>query len=143
MADKKISQLNSVTTPLDGTEQIPIVQGGETKKVNSSEFISDFDNRATTIQVQGTYNVEWSAFSVRDITLLGNTILTQSNLPSSGGEKTIILYVIGDYSLTLPTTWQIKNGGTYDGVNGSQIVVQSWDNQSLNPNFYTVINNEQ
>ena len=83
MADKKISQLNSVTTPLDGTEQIPIVQGGETKKVNSSEFISDFDNRATTIQVQGTYNVEWSAFSVRDITLLGNTILTQSNLPSS------------------------------------------------------------
>lgn len=33
MADVKISALNSATTPLDGTETIPIVQGGETKKV--------------------------------------------------------------------------------------------------------------
>ena len=140
MADKKISQLNSVSLPLDGTEEIPIVQAGETKKVNSSEFISDFDNRATTIQVQGTYDVDWSAFSVRGITLLGNTILTQSNLPDIGEEKTIVLYIIGDFALTLPSQWQIKNGGTYDGVNGSQIVVQSWDNQPFNPNFYTVIN---
>ena len=140
MADKKISQLNSASLPLDGTEQIPIVQNGETKKVNSSEFLSDFDNRSTTIFVTGTYDVDWSAFSVWDITLTGNATLTQSNLPDTGEEKTIILYVIGDYSLTLPTQWQIKNGGTYDGVNGSQIVVQSWDNQPFNPNFYTVIN---
>lgn len=36
MADVKISALNSATTPLDGTETIPIVQGGETKKVSVS-----------------------------------------------------------------------------------------------------------
>jgi hypothetical protein len=33
MANVKISALNSATTPLAGTETIPIVQGGETKKV--------------------------------------------------------------------------------------------------------------
>ena len=38
MANKKISELNSATLPLLGTEQIAIVQGGETKKVATSEF---------------------------------------------------------------------------------------------------------
>lgn len=32
MADKKISQLNTATTPLVGTEVLPIVQGGQTVK---------------------------------------------------------------------------------------------------------------
>ena len=42
MADKKISQLNAATLPLAGTEQLAIVQGGETKKVSQSNlgFIS-------------------------------------------------------------------------------------------------------
>lgn len=34
MADKKISQLTSATTPLAGTEELPIVQGGSTVKVS-------------------------------------------------------------------------------------------------------------
>lgn len=33
MADKKISQLTSATTPLTGSEEVPLVQGGVTKKV--------------------------------------------------------------------------------------------------------------
>jgi len=37
MANVKISALNSAITPLDGTETIPIVQGGETKKVAVSD----------------------------------------------------------------------------------------------------------
>ena len=36
MADKKISELNVVSLPLSGTEEIPIVQNGETKKVLSN-----------------------------------------------------------------------------------------------------------
>lgn len=39
MADKKISQLNSAT-PLSGTELVPVVQGGETKKV-TAQAIAD------------------------------------------------------------------------------------------------------
>jgi hypothetical protein len=38
MADKKISELDFVTLPLAGTELVPIVQGGVTKKVASSNL---------------------------------------------------------------------------------------------------------
>jgi hypothetical protein len=35
MSDKKISQLTAATTPLAGTETLPIVQGGQTVKVTA------------------------------------------------------------------------------------------------------------
>ena len=38
MAEVKISALSSATTPLAGTELVPIVQGGVTKKVAASNF---------------------------------------------------------------------------------------------------------
>lgn len=38
MAEVKISELSSATTPLAGTETVPIVQGGVTKKVAVSEI---------------------------------------------------------------------------------------------------------
>jgi hypothetical protein len=41
MADKKISELDSASLPLAGTEIVPIVQGGVTKKVAVSEIGSD------------------------------------------------------------------------------------------------------
>ena len=40
MANKKISELISVTLPLAGTEEIPIVQGAETKKIAVSDLVS-------------------------------------------------------------------------------------------------------
>lgn len=38
MADKKISQLSSATTPLTGTEQLAIVQGGSTVKATAQDI---------------------------------------------------------------------------------------------------------
>lgn len=38
MSDKKISQLTAATTPLDGTEVLPIVQSGDTKKVANNDL---------------------------------------------------------------------------------------------------------
>ena len=139
MADKKISELNVVSLPLAGTEEIPIVQNGETKKVLSSEFLSSEDNNSLTQSITGTFNIDWDAYSNWELTITGNTTLTQTNIPTTGKEKTITIYVVGDFALTLPTEWVVKNGGTYDGVNGSQIVVQSWNNGQ----YYTFINNEQ
>ena len=136
MADKKISELNVVSLPLSGTEEIPIVQNGETKKVLSSEFLSSEDNNSLTQSISGTFNIDWDAYSNWDLTITGNTTLTQTNIPITGKEKPITIYVVGDFALTLPTEWVIKNGGAYDGVNGSQIVVQSWNNGQ----YYTVIN---
>ena len=40
MADAKISQLTGVTTPLAGTEVLPIVQSGSTKKVTVDQMIA-------------------------------------------------------------------------------------------------------
>ena len=50
MADKKISQLTGATTPLAGTEELPLVQGGATKKVAASNFLLPGDIGST---VQG------------------------------------------------------------------------------------------
>lgn len=42
MADLKISQLTGATTPLAGTEVVPLVQSGATKKVAVSDLVSGF-----------------------------------------------------------------------------------------------------
>jgi hypothetical protein len=46
MTDKKISQLTASTTPLAGTETLPIVQSGETKKVSVADLTV---GRVTTV----------------------------------------------------------------------------------------------
>jgi hypothetical protein len=39
MADKKISQLTAATTPLGGSEEVPLVQSGTTKKTTVDDLI--------------------------------------------------------------------------------------------------------
>lgn len=56
MADKKISQLSSATTPLAGTEVLPIVQSGSTVKVATDDLtVKNVRSNATTgiLQVAG------------------------------------------------------------------------------------------
>jgi hypothetical protein len=56
MADKKISQLTSATTPLAGTEVLPIVQGAATVKVATNDLtVKNIRSNATTgiLQVAG------------------------------------------------------------------------------------------
>jgi hypothetical protein len=49
MSDKKISQLTASTTPLAGTEELPIVQSGATKKTSIESVL-------TSVQPSGTAN---------------------------------------------------------------------------------------
>jgi hypothetical protein len=49
MADLKISQLTGATTPLAGTETLPIVQSGSTKKVAVSDLTAGRAISATTV----------------------------------------------------------------------------------------------
>jgi len=56
MADKKISQLTGATTPLAGTEVLPIVQSGSTVKVASDDLtVKNVRSNATTgiLQITG------------------------------------------------------------------------------------------
>lgn len=53
MADLKISQLTGATTPLAGTEVLPIVQSGSTKKVATDDLtVKNIRSNATTGLVQ-------------------------------------------------------------------------------------------
>ncbi len=51
MADLKISQLTGATTPLAGTEVVPIVQGGSTKKVSVSNLTEGRTVRASRVGI--------------------------------------------------------------------------------------------
>ena len=56
MSDKKISQLDAATTPLAGTETLPIVQSGATKKVPTDDLtVKNVRSNATSgvLQVSG------------------------------------------------------------------------------------------
>ena len=66
MADKKISQLTGATTPLAGTEVLPIVQGGSTVKVAVSDLTA---GRAVTA----------SSLTAQKATSAGNTTIDVTN----------------------------------------------------------------
>jgi hypothetical protein len=57
MADLKISQLTSATTPLAGTETLPIVQSGSTKKVSVNDLTAGKAVSASTVTVATTVGV--------------------------------------------------------------------------------------
>ena len=52
MADQKISQLTTATTPLAGTEVLPIVQSGATKKVSVTNLTSGKSVPSTGFQLE-------------------------------------------------------------------------------------------
>lgn len=60
MADKKISALNASTTPLAGTEVLPIVQAGSTVKVN----ISDVTAGRAVSALSGSFGTGTPAYSI-------------------------------------------------------------------------------
>jgi hypothetical protein len=68
MADKKISQLTNATTPLAGTEVLPIVQSGSTVKVSVANLTAGRTVDATTVNattVDAT-NVEVTNIKAKD-----------------------------------------------------------------------------
>lgn len=65
MADLKISQLTGATTPLAGTEVLPIVQSGATKKVAVSDLTAGRNVSAATLDI--------TQLSSGDVLNLGST----------------------------------------------------------------------
>lgn len=53
MADKKISQLTAATTPLAGTEVLPIVQSGSTVKVSAADITAGRNISASGLTLSG------------------------------------------------------------------------------------------
>jgi hypothetical protein len=79
-----------------------------------SELLSEI--LITNAAVTGTYNIDYSAGNVWDLTLTGNTTLTESNAPASGTTKTITLEVSGNFTLSYPSSWTTGITGAYSGT---------------------------
>ena len=100
MADKKISELNNATLPLAGTELIPIVQGGETVKVEVSE-IQGSQTLAETLTNGNTTGGKNISISDGDAIILdnGSKIIKGTTNAGLGGSKGIALKCAVDYEL--------------------------------------------
>jgi len=67
MADLKISQLTSASTPLAGTEVLPIVQSGSTKKVSVDNLTVGKFVRVGSFQADGQIKSTSAAFGASDV----------------------------------------------------------------------------
>jgi len=95
MADKKISQLSAATTPLAGTEVLPVVQGGSTVKVSAADVTAG--RAVSALTYTSTATTGTAPFTVSSTTQVANlnaaTAGTASNLLSNA--TTGVLQVTG------------------------------------------------
>jgi len=77
------------------------------------------------VNVNGTYNLDYSSYETWFLTLNGVTTFTESNLPTSGTyTKVITIHLTGDFALSFPTGWSDRINGSYDGSVDNTIVVE-------------------
>jgi hypothetical protein len=103
MADKKISQLTGVTTPLAGTEEIPVVQSSSTKKVTVDNLTA---GRAVTAAQLDVDNIRLDANTVSTTNTNGNLVLAPNG---TGVVKTPYITLDG---VGAPQIY-MQNSGTY------------------------------
>jgi hypothetical protein len=107
MADKKISQLSAASTPLAGTEVLPIVQSGSTVKVASDNLtVKNIRSNATTgiLQVAGP-----AAASTRVMTT------PDANFTAARTDAAQTFTGAQSFSDTVGATKLIPTGGTVSG----------------------------
>jgi len=153
MANTKISQLPSATTPLAGTELVPIVQGGVTKNVAAQNVVTP---GGLTTQVQ--YNNAGAFAGSSNLTFNGTTLtaaafagplngavgsttaaagtFTTVNLAgaTSGTVALIAPAVAGTQSYTLPTAAPAVSGYALTSTTAG---VMSWAASSGSPGGLT------
>jgi len=108
MPDLKISQLPAVTTPLAGTEVLPIVQAGTTKKVTVTELAA-----STGLIYLGTWNAST------------NTPTITSSVGSKG--QYYIVSIAGSTNIDGITDWQVGDwvifsGAVWQKIDNSDVV---------------------
>lgn len=133
MADKKITQLPASTTPLAGTEVLPIVQSGQTvkisvdnltagKTVNASKLqaTSNILNNTTTATGVGEvkFNNATTLLATNgSITTVGSIASTQKVAAANNATTDAFRFLQTDNSTVYGTSWQC--GIFYVNVNGA------------------------
>ena len=139
MADQRLTDKTELAEQPNNEDFFHIVDvsdtsanaSGTSKKLKYSNLILQ---KAIVSNIATTYDIDWNTAEHWDLTMTANTTITESNIPIAGKVKTITIELKGNFSPTLPVAWGVL--GTYDGTNGSQLVVQSWDNGS----YYAIFN---
>jgi len=91
MANKKISELTSVTLPLAGTEELAIVQSGETKKIAASDLGG---GGGTSLRTKGyEYHIQYN--------FAANTDWFNLRYNASGSNRPSPVWEIGNYNGTV------------------------------------------
>jgi len=104
MADKKISALTGASTPLDGTEVLPIVQSGSTVKVTNNDL------RPKQIQANGTSGV----MQVTGPAAASTRVMTIPDANFTAARTDAAQTFTGDQSFSN----NIKSTGNTDGYSG-------------------------
>jgi hypothetical protein len=155
MADIKISQLPSATTPLAGTEEVPLVQSGTTKKVTVSNLrgsgVTAVTATAPVVSSGGTTPV----ISMAAATTSVNGYLTSTDWNTFNNKQPAGSYLVSGGALGTPSsgtatnltglplttgvtgTLPVANGGTGTAspsiVAGTNVTVTgTWPNQTIN-----------
>lgn len=127
-----ISNLPSATLPLAGTEVVPVVQGGVTKKVAVSNFTGGAGTPCSTIALSLQYNAAGSFGCIAGVTSDGTSILFAAGnlkiLGSSSGSVILNAPATGGGTLTLP-----QGTDTLAGL----AATQAFTNKTYNGNTWT------
>lgn len=125
MADSKISALNSAAA-LDGSEVLPIVQGGETKKITQTDLTKEFLIKGTRLEanVSAIYNIDLGIASDFHLTLTANTVFTFINLPTGTDVVRCKLRLTGAFVPTFSQGWLQVFGADYDGAKWNDVIVE-------------------
>lgn len=131
MANKKISELTSANLPLAGTEEVAIVQGGETKKVAISEVGGGASLNQETIFASRTALPEDRGKLIK---IRGNATYTidQSTLPT--GWNVIVRSFTGvtcTFVASAGTIFDAPNGLILNPLKMCSIIKDSDDNKIL------------
>ena len=107
------TKLDKVTTT--DVEKVYIKNADGTQGMKPvSELLSEI--LITNASVTGTYNIDYSAGDVWRLTFVGPTILTESNVPTSGKTKTITINGNGNFPITYPAAYTGFITGEYKGI---------------------------
>ena len=158
MADVKISQLPAATTPLAGTEEIPLVQSGVTKKATVDDIVAAVTGGVT--DVTATLPVSSSGGTTPNISMAAangstNGYLTSTDWNTFNNKQPAGSYLTNGGALGTPSSGTatnltglplttgvtgllpVANGGTGTAspslVQGTNITITgSWPNQTIN-----------
>jgi hypothetical protein len=104
MADKKISALTAATTPLAGTEVLPIVQGGVTVKATVANIVGAGTSPGSFTTVNATGNVSTAG--------TGSKFITAETTSTNG--QSVAFRVVAPNSDGSPNSYQVGTGLTAD-----------------------------